>query len=574
MTLVTLSLIGISLAVLNKQKNDAQIINIAGRQRMLSQKMTKEALTILAGLNVSSTRAALKQTRELFDTSLKTLIEGDRTLNLPATDNPEILAQLNRVNAIWKTFSPHVQTVIDSQDPVAIQSAIKTIIATNLTLLREMNKAVILYEQVSRKKVNILRTLLICGGLITLIVTFLCWLMVNRRVVRPLGRIVTMILGMETGQLDRRLNLTGNDEISQLGQALDRFAANLQDEILTAFDRLAKGDFTFSAKGLIREPLQRANHSLNRLLGQVQTAGHEIAAAADDVSRSSQALSGGATESAASLEEVNASMQEIANQTKQNADNAIAANNLSSRAREAAEKGARQMTEMVAAMSEINQAGQEISKIIKVIDEIAFQTNLLALNAAVEAARAGTAGKGFAVVAEEVRNLAGRSAKAARETAAMIEASVEKTSRGSEIADRTSLALEEIVNSISQASDLVAKIAQASTEQAQGIAEITSGLNQIDQVTQKNTANAENLANAAEELSSQAARMQQMLRRFKLKGNSGVQMSTAVTPSAPAPRVATTRASDSSSGWSRMESQAALKPDEVIVLDDAEFGRY
>ncbi|ORJ59888.1 hypothetical protein B5V00_08890 [Geothermobacter hydrogeniphilus] len=345
----------------------------------------------------------------------------------------------------------------------------------------------------------------------------------SRAVINPLRSVVAMLEGMQTGQLDRRLNLKRNDEIGRLGKALDTFAASLQDEILTAFDRLAAGDFTFKAKGLIREPLAKANRSLNLLLGQVQTAGREIAMASNDVSRSSQALSDGATESAASLEEINASMQELANQTKQNAENANAANDLSSQARKAAESGAEQMTEMVAAMDEINESGRSISNIIKVIDEIAFQTNLLALNAAVEAARAGTAGKGFAVVAEEVRNLAGRSARAARETAEMIESTVAKTERGTEIADRTSASLEEIVSGISKASDLVAEIAQASSEQAQGISQITSGLNQIDQVTQKNTNSAESSAAAAEELSGQAAQLQEMLASFKLENGLGVE---------------------------------------------------
>ncbi|WP_233189464.1 methyl-accepting chemotaxis protein [Geothermobacter hydrogeniphilus] len=345
----------------------------------------------------------------------------------------------------------------------------------------------------------------------------------SRAVINPLRSVVAMLEGMQTGQLDRRLNLKRNDEIGRLGKALDTFAASLQDEILTAFDRLASGDFTFKARGLIREPLEKANRSLNLLLGQVQTAGREIATASNDVSRSSQALSDGATESAASLEKINASMQELANQTKQNAENANAANDLSSRARKAAESGAEQMTEMVAAMDEINESGRSISNIIKVIDEIAFQTNLLALNAAVEAARAGTAGKGFAVVAEEVRNLAGRSARAARETAEMIESTVAKTERGTEIADRTSASLEEIVSGISKASDLVAEIAQASSEQAQGISQITSGLNQIDQVTQKNTNSAESSAAAAEELSGQAAQLQEMLASFKLENGLGVE---------------------------------------------------
>ena len=192
------------------------------------------------------------------------------------------------------------------------------------------------------------------------------------------------------------------------------------------------------------------------------------------------------------------------------------ARQLSKEAQKAADQGNIRMNEMVAAMQKINESSQSISKIIKVIDEIAFQTNLLALNAAVEAARAGQHGKGFAVVAEEVRNLAGRSAKAAQETAELIAGSVTLTAQGGRIADQTAASLGEIVSGITGVSDLIEDIATASNDQAQGIAQVNQGLEQIGQVTQQNTANAEESAAASEELSSQAAHLRSMLSRFRL----------------------------------------------------------
>jgi methyl-accepting chemotaxis protein len=223
-------------------------------------------------------------------------------------------------------------------------------------------------------------------------------------------------------------------------------------------------------------------------------------------------------------------MTEMASQTKLNAENATQANQLASQTRSAAESGNGRMQDMVAAMAEINEAGKSISNIIKVIDEIAFQTNLLALNAAVEAARAGRHGKGFAVVAEEVRNLAARSAKAAKETAELIEGSVEKTKNGTEIAEATREALGEIVSSVSKVTDLVGEIAAASNEQAQGIAQTNQALGQIDQVTQQNSASAEESAAASEELSGQAMHMKEMMGRFKVKARTGQQQ---LLPSAP-----------------------------------------
>jgi methyl-accepting chemotaxis protein len=256
------------------------------------------------------------------------------------------------------------------------------------------------------------------------------------------------------------------------------------------------------------------------VLTQVSTAGEQIASCAIQVSESSHSLSQSATEAAASIEEITASMTEMASQTGLNAENAEQANELSKSARGGAMQGAELMEKMLVAIWDINTSSEDISKIIKVIDEIAFQTNLLALNAAVEAARAGQHGKGFAVVAEEVRTLAARSAKAAKETAELIENSVAKTRNGTELADKTAGALQTIVDGANKVSDLVAEISMASNEQAQGFSQVNLGLGQIDGVTQQNTANAEESAAAAMELTSQAERMQQMLARFTLKSKS------------------------------------------------------
>lgn len=358
---------------------------------------------------------------------------------------------------------------------------------------------------------------LILVGALTLLGA-LIWFFLNSQFVRPLGSVLDMLRGLRAGKLDERLKWTRQDELGELSDGLDAFADDLQDQILSAFQKLSDGDFTFETDGIISKPLAETNQAMSQLIGQMQVAGKEIANAAMEVSNGSTNLSENATTNAASLEEINASMQEMAGQVADNANYADEANKLSSTARDGAQNGCRQMGEMVEAMAEISQSSESISDIIKMIDDIAFQTNLLALNAAVEAARAGKAGKGFAVVAEEVRNLAGRSAKAARETAELIEVSVEKTRNGSEIAERTASTLDEIFTGIDKVGDLVADIDQASKDQAQGITEVTAGLDMIDNVTQQNTATAEQSASVAVQLASQANEMETMLRHFTLKG--------------------------------------------------------
>ncbi|HKK00846.1 MAG TPA: methyl-accepting chemotaxis protein [Desulfuromonadales bacterium] len=349
--------------------------------------------------------------------------------------------------------------------------------------------------------------------------------LLTRSIAKPMGQAVAMIHDLEKGRLNRRLHLDRKDEIGIMAKAMDDFADSLEEEMVAGLQKLADGDLTFTivprdGEDRIRGALRTVGERLNHLLQQIQTAGEQIAAGSVQVSDSSQTLSQGATEQASSLEEITSSMVQSSEQVRVNAENANQAARLAAQVRTEAEEGNAQMQQMVAAMSDISDSSQNISKIIKVIDEIAFQTNLLALNAAVEAARAGVHGKGFAVVAEEVRNLAARSAKAARETAELIEGSVQKTDHGAKIASHTAEALQEIVNDVTKVTDLVAEIAAASNEQAQGIAEVNQGLSQIDQVTQQNTASAEESAAAAEELSSQAEQLRQMLGGFRLKEGS------------------------------------------------------
>ncbi|MEI6128067.1 MAG: methyl-accepting chemotaxis protein, partial [Pseudomonadota bacterium] len=334
------------------------------------------------------------------------------------------------------------------------------------------------------KKVSTALLLIMLAGFVLAV---LLGVVITRIITLPLHKAVDMIKAMASGDLSADIAVTQKDEVGMLAEAMRTMTINLRNRAGLA-EKIADNDLTvkvttLSDKDMLGHALKTMVENLSNVVSEINISASNVAAGSEQMSSTSQAMSQGATEQASSLEEITSSMNEVGSQTRQNAENASQANKLASEARDAAEKGNSQMSKMVTAMGEINQSSQNIAKIIKVIDEIAFQTNLLALNAAVEAARAGKHGKGFAVVAEEVRNLAARSAKAAKETAELIEGSVKKVEGGTQIANQTAEALKEIVGVAGKVSDLVAEIAAASNEQAQGVSQITIGLGQIDQVT-------------------------------------------------------------------------------------------
>ncbi len=324
---------------------------------------------------------------------------------------------------------------------------------------------------------------------------------------------------------------------------ITRYISHNVDGLVSVIKQFSKGNFTIELfENDDKDEISRLFNSLHDLqlrlaqvINGIRAAANEVGAAADQVAQGNANLSQRTQEQASNLEEVASSMEEMTGTVDQNAANAQQANQLASASREQADKGGAVVGRAVTAMNEITASSSKIADIIGVIDEIAFQTNLLALNAAVEAARAGEQGRGFAVVASEVRNLAGRSATAAKEIKGLIQDSVVKVKDGAKLVNDAGKALEEIVTSVKKVSDIVAEIAAASQEQSSGIAQVNKAVLQMDEMTQQNAALVEEAAGASESISAQAQELMAMVGFFKVDEKMAQQLpkSAAVQPIAP-----------------------------------------
>ena len=318
--------------------------------------------------------------------------------------------------------------------------------------------------------------------------------------------------GDEVGALARTMEDAYGELRGYVGEIKDRMQGLKAGDLVTESTYGFQGDFI-----QIKDSINDSIHNFHKIMSEVNDSAAQVSTGAKQIADGAQTLAQGSTEQASAIEQLSVSIGGIADQTGQNAGIAREAAELSGTIRDSAERGSVQMDQMMRAVKDINDASGQIGRVIRVIDDIAFQTNILALNAAVEAARAGQHGKGFAVVAEEVRNLAAKSAAAAKDTGALIENSIEKANLGLNIATQTSDSLKEIVDGINRSADIVSQIARSSEEQSASVTQINTGIDQVAQVVQQNSATAEESAAASEEMSSQASLLAQNIARFKLK---------------------------------------------------------
>lgn len=423
-------------------------------------------------------------------------------------------------------------------------------------------------ESIINNKLESRKKLLILLVITLLISIFLMSWILRKYVLGPMEEALHLAEAVSQGDLNHRIQDHNQDEVGRLIIALNSMADGLQSKARLA-ELIASGDLTHnvelkSSEDGLGKALEGMTQNLNRFLGEIQGSSIRVSQGATQLTSASQDLSEAASQQASSLQEITSSMTEIGAQTKANAQNSIRASELAHQSRSFGEQGQTEMTRLLEAIQDIRNSSLEIAKIIKVIDEIAFQTNLLALNAAVEAARAGRHGKGFAVVAEEVRNLAARSAKAARETATMIESSSRKVEAGTEVANSTSEALKQIVECGAQVAELIGSISNSSKEQENGISEINRGLLLVDEVTQKITANSEETASSASELLSQASHMSTLLQDFKTSamtttpGNAPGKKAPRLTEKTPAPRPAKAAALPEKPKQEKAQAKATL----------------
>ena len=347
----------------------------------------------------------------------------------------------------------------------------------------------------------------------------------------PISEIENAATKMAEGDLDVKISYTSKDELGVLAAQVGRLIHKLQLIIADENQFLAKmaeGDFTVDSTckeaytgGFypLLVSFRGIADKLNDTMLQISQSSSQVAGGADQVSNGAQALAQGATEQASSVQELAATIDEISNKVSQNADNARQASKAASSVSVKMDVSKEKMQQMTHAMGDISSCSSEIGKIMKIIEDIAFQTNILALNAAVEAARAGNAGKGFAVVADEVRNLANKSKEASENISALIENSLKAVENGTQIADDTAQSLIQAVNDVNEMAGIIEQISAASSDQADSIAQLTVGIDQISNVVQTNSATAEESAAASEELSSQSQIMKSLVGRFQLKSS-------------------------------------------------------
>jgi methyl-accepting chemotaxis protein len=476
-----------TLVVLRDQADASLVVDVAGRQRMLSQRMTKEALLLTnAGpgsdaQDRAARRERLASTAALFDRSLAALRDGGETLGTSGADvtlpgaGGAALEAFQQVTRVWEPFHEAVNTLTgEDLEPESeeFSEALSVLVAGNLDLLSSSNNAVVALGAQADQGIRVLQVLQVSFAALALLFAVLSVLLIRRWLLTPLRATAQVTFKMAEGFIDQEVEKRAQGEMGEMNRAMQTFSARLR-EIVATLSSIADG----------------------------------VAEGSRELSNGAEQLSEGANSQASSTEEVSASMEQMDSSIQQNADNAKETEQIAAKASEDAQKSAEAVRQTVDAM-------RNIADKITIIDEIARNTNLLALNAAIEAARAGEHGKGFAVVASEVRKLAERSQTAAGEISELSTSSVD-------VADGAGRLLEELVPNIRRTAELVQEISAASVEQRSGSRQVTNSITELEQVGVRNASQAEEMSSMAEELAGQADQLQQTIAFFQVGDGRG-----------------------------------------------------
>lgn len=454
---------------------------------------------------------------------------------------------------MWKNLKFHTRLIISFSI-----SFVSFAILFIITLARTRG---ILTAENPNKYFNSMVIVSIIAAIICFAIMYFFCITLARQVRISLRDLTIATEKLAKGDTDVNLKIKYNDEFGHLADLVNELAKT-HDEDAKVAQAVADGNLMVDVK--VKSDEDKLGHAIaqmvesnRRALSNINDGAYQVMTSASQVASASESLAQGSAEQASAIEEVTASIAEVAEKAKQNATEAADAAGMVNQVIDDVRAGNNEMSEMLEAMADINKSSESISKIIKVIDDIAFQTNILALNAAVEAARAGEAGKGFAVVAEEVRNLAAKSAQAAAETAELIEDSINKVEVGSRMASATYKSLEVITEVVRNSEALITGIADSSNYQATAVAQINQAIGQISQVVSTNSATSEQCAAASDELSSQASRMRELLSIYNL-GSGSVGKS----------------ASESTSVAGKLRSKSTSEENEKIISLGDDFGKY
>jgi len=473
------------------------------------------------GEQVKKSTILLKEDIATVDQGLK---EYELTVTLEESDSYAALVR------DWNTFKGEIESIALKVESGKMQEAVASMF-DNIELgdaLEDDFKNIVIEAKADaaakREKVDIVAIVTQLSVLVLILISLVASPLVSRlltnRIARPIRKISVAAEKLALGDLDIEIEANDTKEIVKLSNAFQSLVDSTNDQA-KALVRLADGDMTAevairSENDIIGRSISELVMKMRSLIMNIKTASHQVAEGASQISDSTNTLSNGASEQASVVEELTASIEEISSHTSKNAASATEAKELAISAKNRALQGNAQMEHLLDTMAEIRESSDKVSKVIKVIEDIAFQTNILSLNAAVEASRAGAAGKGFAVVAEEVKNLAQRSATAANETTDIIQLSIKRSADGEKVAQATAAAFGDIVKDIEKAAEAVSEIATASTDQALGIQQINQGILMVSELAQTNAATAEEEAAASQVLSEHANNLKALLDDFTL----------------------------------------------------------